>query len=47
MPLTEMNALLAELNATGATVDAVADKFVATRQEVWQRWVGTVAPPAN
>jgi glycine betaine/proline transport system substrate-binding protein len=40
MPLKEMNALLAELNAPGATVDAVADKFVATRQEVWQRWVG-------
>ncbi|MDB5561348.1 MAG: hypothetical protein JWN11_766 [Hyphomicrobiales bacterium] len=43
MPLKEMNALLAELNAPGATVDAVADKFVATRQEVWQRWVGAVA----
>jgi glycine betaine/proline transport system substrate-binding protein len=43
MPMAEMNSLLAQLNETGATVEAVAGKFVAERQEVWQKWVGTVA----
>ncbi|MDR3474899.1 MAG: glycine betaine ABC transporter substrate-binding protein [Devosia sp.] len=54
MPMAEMNSLLAQLNETGATVEAVADKFVAERQEVWQKWVGapaakpvTGAPSAN
>ncbi len=41
MPMDEMNKLLAELSVPGASVESVADKFVAERQEVWQRWVGT------
>jgi glycine betaine/proline transport system substrate-binding protein len=44
MPIAVMNRLLADLNASGATVDSVADKFVAEDQDVWQKWVGT--PPA-
>jgi len=41
MPMAEMNTLLAQLNENGATVESVADKFVADRQEIWQKWVGT------
>jgi glycine betaine/proline transport system substrate-binding protein len=43
MALSEMNALLAQLNEPGATVEGVADRFVAERQEVWERWV-SLAP---
>lgn len=46
MPMEEMNKLLAALNEQGATVESVADKFVAERQEVWQRWTGTPKPTA-
>ncbi|MEO8883966.1 MAG: glycine betaine ABC transporter substrate-binding protein, partial [Devosia sp.] len=45
MPMDEMNKLLAQLNENGATVEGVADKFVAERQEVWQKWVG-ITPAA-
>ena len=47
MPMAEMNSLLAQLNETGATVEGVASKFVAERQDIWQKWVGTTpAKPA-
>jgi glycine betaine/proline transport system substrate-binding protein len=44
MPLAEMNALLAQLNEPGATVEGVADRFIAERAALWQGWVGT--PPS-
>ena len=40
MPFAEMNALLQNLNQPGATIESVADAFVAARGEVWQPWVG-------
>lgn len=43
LPLAEMNRLLAQLNEPGATVEGIADRFVAERQEIWQGWVGTPA----
>ena len=41
LPSAEMNQMLAQLGETGATVEAVADLFVAERQDVWRAWVGT------
>lgn len=41
MPLAEMNQLLAQLNQPGTTPEAVAERFVAERQQVWQAWVET------
>ncbi len=46
MPFAEMNALLQNLNEPGATIEAVADAFVAARGEIWQQWVGA-PPPAQ
>jgi glycine betaine/proline transport system substrate-binding protein len=43
MPFAEMNALLQNLNEPGATVEGVADAFVAARGEVWHSWVGKPA----
>jgi glycine betaine/proline transport system substrate-binding protein len=40
MPFSEMNTLLQNLNEPGATVEGVADAFVAARTAVWQGWVG-------
>jgi glycine betaine/proline transport system substrate-binding protein len=40
MPFAEMNALLQNLNQPGATIESVADAFVAARGEIWQQWVG-------
>ena len=40
LPFAEMNTLLQNLNEAGATIDQVADAFVAARGEVWQGWVG-------
>lgn len=40
LPLAEMNALLAQLSEPGASVEAVADRFVAEREEIWREWVG-------
>ena len=43
MPFAEMNTLLQNLGEPGATVEGVADAFVAARGEVWQPWVGKPA----
>jgi glycine betaine/proline transport system substrate-binding protein len=40
MPFSEMNALLQNLSEPGASIESVADAFVAARSEVWQGWVG-------
>lgn len=42
LALPEMNSLLAQLNAPGASVEGVADRFVAERQAVWGKWVDAV-----
>jgi len=41
LPLDEMNGLLAQLNAPGATIEAVADRFVAERGDLWRAWIDT------
>jgi glycine betaine/proline transport system substrate-binding protein len=45
MPVPEMNLMLQELGEPGATVETVADRFVAERAEVWRPWVGLPAQP--
>ncbi|NGP16383.1 glycine betaine ABC transporter substrate-binding protein [Devosia aurantiaca] len=40
--LEEMNTLLAQLTAEGATPEAVADRFVAERRDLWGGWLGAV-----
>lgn len=40
MALGEMNLLLAQLSEPGATVEGVAQRFVAERADIWQNWVG-------
>jgi glycine betaine/proline transport system substrate-binding protein len=44
LPLPEMNALLAQLNETGATVEGVADRFVAEREDLWRGWTTSALP---
>jgi glycine betaine/proline transport system substrate-binding protein len=44
LALSEMNTLLAQLNEPGASIEAVADRFVATRQDIWGAWVGGATP---
>jgi glycine betaine/proline transport system substrate-binding protein len=44
MPLAEMDRLLAQLNEPGATVEGIADRFVAEKRDVWGSWVGNAAP---
>lgn len=44
LPLAEMNAMLAQLNEPGATVEGVAERFVVERSDVWSRWVGAPSP---
>lgn len=39
LPLSEMDELLAQLNADAATPEEVADRFVAERRDVWAPWV--------
>ncbi|QQR39346.1 glycine betaine ABC transporter substrate-binding protein [Devosia rhizoryzae] len=39
MTLEDMNALLAQLSAEGATPEAVADRFVAERRALWGTWL--------
>lgn len=43
LPLAEMNALLAELATSGATPEAVAERFVAERADIWSAWVGSAS----
>lgn len=43
MPVDEMNRLLALLSEEGATIESVADNFVAERAQVWRPWVGLPA----
>ncbi len=43
MPFAEMNLMLQQLGEPGATVETVADRFVAERAEVWRPWVGLSA----
>ena len=40
-PLAEMNTLLAQLNEPEASVESVAQRFVAQRRDLWGAWVGT------
>ena len=40
MPVAEMNAMLQALSVGGATVESVADTFVAKRSNVWRPWAG-------
>ena len=40
MPVDEMNRLLALLSEDGATIEGVADNFVAERAVIWRPWVG-------
>ena len=44
LPLREMDVLLAQLNEPGATVEGIADRFVAEREDIWRTWVGAGAP---
>ncbi|HZY67294.1 MAG TPA: glycine betaine ABC transporter substrate-binding protein [Devosia sp.] len=43
LPFAEMNTLLQNLGEPGATIEGIADAFVAARGEVWQPWVGRPA----
>ncbi|WP_082555238.1 glycine betaine ABC transporter substrate-binding protein [Devosia sp. Root635] len=44
LPLREMNALLAQLNEPGATVEDVAERFVVERKDIWGTWLSSIAP---
>lgn len=44
LPLAEMNILLAQLNEPGATVEGVAERFVAERGDLWEGWVNALLP---
>lgn len=44
LPLAEMNALLFQLGQPGATIESVADRFVAEREDLWGPWLGQGAP---
>lgn len=43
MPFAEMNMMLQQLGEAGATVETVADRFIAERGAVWRPWVGLPA----
>jgi glycine betaine/proline transport system substrate-binding protein len=43
MPFAEMNLMLQQLSEPGATVETVADRFVAERGAIWRPWVGLPA----
>ena len=47
MPFAEMNRMLQQLGEAGATVETVADRFVAERGEIWRPWVGLPAIAAQ
>jgi len=40
MPFAEMDLMLQQLGEAGATVESVADRFIAERGEIWRPWVG-------
>ena len=40
MPFAEMNAMLQTLSEPGATIETVAERFVASRGVVWRPWAG-------
>lgn len=44
LPLQAMSTLLAQLSESGASVESVADRFVAERQDIWSAWVGAGTP---
>lgn len=44
LPLQAMSELLAQLSEGGASVESVADRFVAERQDIWGAWVGSGTP---
>lgn len=44
LPLEVMDQLLAQLNEPNASVEGVADRFIAQREDVWRGWVGTGVP---
>ena len=44
LPLAAMNGLLAQLNEPGASAEGVADRFVAERGDIWEKWVGAPTP---
>jgi len=46
-PVAEMDKLLLELGEPGATVETIADRFVALRQDIWQPWVGQSLQPLS
>ena len=45
MPFAEMNAMLQALSQPGATIETVADAFIATRGPVWRPWAGLPVEP--
>lgn len=45
MPMAEMNLMLKQLGEPEASIESVADRFVAEREEVWSSWVGQPAAP--
>lgn len=45
MPFAEMNAMLQQLSETGATVESVADRFIAERGAIWRPWAGLPVEP--
>lgn len=52
MPFAEMNAMLEALSEPGASVESVAERFIASRGAVWRPWAGLPAaaetvPPAD
>jgi glycine betaine/proline transport system substrate-binding protein len=44
LPITEMNEMLGQLNEPGATLESVAERFVAARSDVWRAWLGAATP---
>ena len=47
LPFPEMNAMLQALSEPGATVEAVADAFLASRGSVWRPWAGLPVEPED
>ena len=46
MPFAEMNVMLQQLSDPGATVESVAERFLAERGPVWRPWAGLAVDPA-